>query len=72
MKDKKVVVVEDEQTSIELIRQLNKELHAAAVITAINEITRQNGQFGPEDVMGLCDEFKISENEFYEILENEK
>lgn len=42
------------------------------VLQAIKEITTQNGQFGPEDVMGICSEFGISEREFYEILEEQK
>lgn len=49
-----------------------KASKAKKIREAEEAIIRQNGQIGPEDVMGLCNEFKISEREFYELDEETK
>jgi hypothetical protein len=46
-----------------------KDSKAQKIREAVEQIIRQNGQIGPEDIMGLCSEFSITENEFYELDE---
>jgi hypothetical protein len=46
---------------------MDKELREK-IKKAVDDIIRQNGQFGEVDVMGLASEFGVSEFEIYDAI----